>query len=143
MSKLRTFLALDWRDRLAFLRAWAWLCFARAALATVGLRRTLAMLAGTRFPPVAAGAATAFRADTRWIPIAARYVPGGTTCLVRSLGLVGVLRRRGIRAELRIGVGDTRPALKAHAWVEVDGVPVNESAEIAGRYRAFGASPTL
>ena len=138
VGKLRTLRALDWHDRWSFFRAWAWLCLAKSALATVGLRRALTIIAGERGPVAGNGADS--RRDAKWIPIAARYVPGGASCLVRSLGLVGVLRRRGIRAELRIGVGDTRPALEAHAWVEVDGVPVSEPTDVATHYRAFGTS---
>jgi hypothetical protein len=143
MAKLRTLLALDRRDRGALFRAWAWLCFAKAALAVLGLRRTLSIVA-----PARAHAATPTREhgarEAKWNSIAARYVPGGASCLVRSLGLVAVLRRRGLHAELRIGVGDRRPALDAHAWVEVGGVPVNDSADVVSRYRAFGGrSPAL
>ena len=143
MRKLRTLLALDSRDREAFFRAWAWLCFAKAALAVLGLRRTLAIVAPAR-TAAAAPARERGAHEAKWNAIAARYVPGGASCLVRSLGLVAFLRRRGLRAELRIGVGDRRPVLDAHAWVEVGGVPVNESADVVSRYRAFGGrSPAL
>lgn len=138
MRKLRTLLALDWRDRRAFFHAWAWLCFAKAALAVVGLRRTLAIVTPAR-ADATADATERGRREAKWNSIAARYVPGGATCLVRSLGLVAVLRRRGVRAELRIGVGHLQPALEAHAWVEVGGAPVSEPADVARRYRAFGA----
>jgi hypothetical protein len=43
------------------------------------------------------------------------------TCLTRSLALVYLLRRRGLPAELRIGVRKTGEAFGAHAWVECQG----------------------
>ncbi len=137
MRKLRTLLRLDWRERRAFLGAWIWLSLAKAGLATVGLARTTRILC----PPAAATARGAkdVASEVKWIAIAARYVPGGASCLVRSVALLAVLRRRGLHSQLRIGVGDARPALEAHAWVEVDGVPVNDSDDVTARYRPFGA----
>jgi hypothetical protein len=50
-------------------------------------------------------------------------LPGDSRCLVRSLVLTRLLARRGIEGRLVVGV--TSPAgFEAHAWVELDGVPV-------------------
>lgn len=62
---------------------------------------------------------------------AARYAPWPATCLVRSLVLIAQLRRRGIHGNLRIGVRMCDGALKAHAWVEHGGVPVNDALDIS------------
>jgi len=71
------------------------------------------------------------------------------TCLARSLTAQLLLRRRGIDAELRIGVGrvDVDPGgatsgpaaapLAFHAWVEVDGIPVNDADDVAQRFAPF------
>lgn len=56
------------------------------------------------------------------------------SCLRRSLVLQGLLARRGIAAELRIGVRRDGERLQAHAWVEVAGVPIEEPEEIAAAY---------
>jgi hypothetical protein len=50
-----------------------------------------------------------------------------------------MLNERGVPAEMRIGVGRDRPdeALLFHAWVEVDGQVVNDSADIADRFAPF------
>jgi hypothetical protein len=55
-------------------------------------------------------------------------LPGDSRCLVSSLVLISVLARRGVAATLLIGV---RPGAEfgAHAWVEVDRVPVLPAAE--------------
>ena len=139
MRKLRTLLALDWRDRGALFRAWAWLSFAKAALAVLGLRRTLAIVAPARADAAAQTREHGAR-EAKWNSIAARYVPGGASCLVRSLALLGLLRRHGVAAELRVGIGRTAPQLEAHAWVEIDGVPVNDAADVATRYPPFSGS---
>jgi hypothetical protein len=132
VSKLRTFLALAPTERRALFEAWRWVCASRARLLVAGLAPTLQ--AWRR--PARAGAP--WPAAARWIRIADRYCPGGGNCLVRSLALFGVLRRAGIAAELRIGVDRTASALQAHAWVEVDGTPVNDAADVAARYAPFG-----
>lgn len=137
MRKLRTFLALPGAERAAFLEAWFRVCTSKLALHVLGLPRTLAW--HSRAPDRGAASRELPRA-ARWIGVAARYTPGGASCLVRSLALLGLLRRRGIAAALRVGVGRTAPCLEAHAWVELDGLPVNDAADVAARYPPFAGS---
>lgn len=72
------------------------------------------------------------------VNIAARHTVGPVTCLTRSLLLVWLLRRRGVRGQLRIGVRRIESGLAAHAWVEVDDMPVNDQADIGARFLPFG-----
>ncbi len=49
-------------------------------------------------------------------------------CLVRSLAIQRMLRRRGVRAgSLAIGVRLRDGAFEAHAWVELDGAVIGDS----------------
>ncbi len=57
-------------------------------------------------------------------------LPGDTRCLRRSLVLTRLLARRGIPGRLVIGTR-TRPEFMAHAWVELDGVPVLATDDVA------------
>ena len=57
-----------------------------------------------------------------------RVLPADDRCLMRSLVLTGLLARRGVYAKLVIGVRPN-PTFAAHAWVEVDGLPVLEANE--------------
>ncbi|HEX7089118.1 MAG TPA: lasso peptide biosynthesis B2 protein [Longimicrobiales bacterium] len=51
-------------------------------------------------------------------------------CLVRSMAIQRMLRRRGITsANLNIGVRTRGGAFEAHAWVELDGVVIGDSRE--------------
>lgn len=70
--------------------------------------------------------------------IAGRRGPVATTCLRQALVVHGLLRRRGLQPELKLGVG-RRPGQAAdmHAWVELDGVPL---AQPELRHRAFQAA---
>ena len=57
---------------------------------------------------------------------ASRYIPGGT-CLPQSLALAWLLRRRGIPVSVRIGTRNDNGRFEAHAWVEYEGVAVNDA----------------
>jgi hypothetical protein len=50
-------------------------------------------------------------------------LPTDSRCLMRSLVLVRLLARRGIEAQLILGVSSAE-RFQAHAWVELDGRPV-------------------
>ena len=63
---------------------------------------------------------------------AARYVPGAT-CLAKSIGLVWMLRGRGIAADVRIGVR-TAGRFESHAWVALDGVALTDDRDANGGY---------
>lgn len=52
-----------------------------------------------------------------------RVLPTDGRCLMRSLVLMGLLARRGVYAKLVIGVSPD-PTFEAHAWAEVDALPV-------------------
>jgi hypothetical protein len=57
-------------------------------------------------------------------------LPMDSRCLIRSLVLLRLLERRGIRATLQIGVKATGD-FGAHAWVEHEGAPVLPTGHIA------------
>jgi hypothetical protein len=77
---------------------------------------------GTSAPGALADAVAAARAVNL---VAARL---RATCLTRSLVLHRILAGRGIATVLRVGVRNGGDGLHAHAWVECDGVPVNDTA---------------
>jgi hypothetical protein len=64
------------------------------------------------------------------VAASARALPGPSACLSRSIALEALLRGAGHAAELRIGVArrPDRCGLDAHAWVEVEGVALDEGA---------------
>ena len=76
----------------------------------------------------------------RLLNAAANNHPRKPTCLRRSLGLKKLLERRGIAAVLCIGVTKGNLEVNAHAWIECDGIAVNDSADVALRYSQF---PTI
>jgi hypothetical protein len=62
-------------------------------------------------------------------------LPTDSRCLIRSLVLSRLLARRGISAELVIGVR-SGAEFAAHAWLEYDGRPVLPSADFDPIFRA-------
>lgn len=99
-------------------------------------RRTLARPA----PPTGVDVSSRLRVATEAaevVDLAARRGPWRANCLQRSTVLWRELNRRGVDADLRIGVraGDTSPAM--HAWVEVDGRIVNDRPDVASRFSPF------
>ncbi len=71
---------------------------------------------------------------------AARHSPFPSTCLVRSLVLQWLLRRRGMGTELRIGVRLDGGRLAAHAWLEREGTVISDRPEAIGGFVPFGRS---
>jgi hypothetical protein len=76
----------------------------------------------------------------RMIRAALRYGVVRPTCLAESLGLWYLLRKQGVSAELRIGVRKIAHKFEAHAWVEFDGVALNQPEEQHRHYAAFDSA---
>lgn len=60
----------------------------------------------------------------RLAAIAGRHGPAKATCLRQSLLVYGLLRRQRLTPELKLGVRREDATFAAHAWVELDGVPL-------------------
>ena len=120
------------------LAAWLWLPLFWLGLRVLGLPRFQAWL--QKAPTRAALSMTlpAIKALGEAVNIAARHTPFPATCLTRSLLLGWLLRRRGVASKLRIGVRLTQGMLDAHAWVECEGVPVNDSPDVNAQFVSFG-----
>lgn len=65
---------------------------------------------------------------------AARHCPWPATCLRRSLLLWAFLLRSGVASELRLGFRNPDGKFEAHAWVEWNGVPLNDTPDVRSRY---------
>lgn len=137
-SRLARWHELSAAQRRALLQAWLLLPIFWLGLRAMGLARLQARLAGKagveQFPLSLPEA----KAIGEAVNIAARHTPFRVTCLSRSLVLDWLLRRRGVASDLRIGVRLVGGALDAHAWVEFEGMPVNDRTDIAQTFATFG-----
>ena len=146
--RLQRWRALDERDRWRLIGCVVGLWFVHASLAVFGYGRTRRMIERVSRRTPARAATSAEIADAqalaRLAASAGANALGEATCLRRALLLHGWLRRRGLQPALLLGLPANAAApapgdFSAHAWVELDGVPLLESD--AG-YRAFvPASP--
>ena len=87
--------------------------------------------------PVHAPALITARRLHRIIGLAARLHLLSMTCLVQSLSLRWMLKRRGIPSSVRIGAVSVAGTVRAHAWLELDGEKIGESEDVDGLFRAL------
>jgi hypothetical protein len=66
------------------------------------------------------------------IIVATALYPGRSKCLEQTVASFVLLRRRGVRVQMRLGV-QPYPFF-AHAWLEMDGRPLTESQEVVSRF---------
>ena len=109
----------------------------KLALALLGFTRTRRLVeAYTCRPPVLPPVPMLRVAELeRVVALAAAFCPGRALCLEQSLMLHALLRRAGVVSRLRLGV-QPHP-FAAHAWIEVDGMPVNDVVEHVRHFTAF------
>jgi hypothetical protein len=70
------------------------------------------------------------RAIARIVKIAAEHGCYRAKCLQQTLVIWCLLRRNQIEGEIRFGARKAGGELQAHAWVEVDGVALNEDSDV-------------
>ena len=77
------------------------------------------------------------RKTARLVEAAGRYGPYRAKCLHKSLTLWWLLRRQGIESQIRFGARKNDRRMEAHAWVEFDGTPLNDSTDVGERFKPF------
>lgn len=109
------------------------------ALRRYGLNAVQARLLSSADPTSVARPDRARAERISWcVQIAAAYGPWPANCLQRSVILCWFLHRRGLHGDLRIGVRRTEDnRLDFHAWVEHDGVVINDRRDVRERYATF------
>ena len=144
MSRFKKFLVLSGADKITFMVALCGLPGVYLNLRRFGFKNYLARL---QHIPLAAVPPDI---ETSSVPAqisylvnsAARLLFRREACLERSILLWSLLRRRGIESELKIGVVTEDSTMRAHAWIEIDGEPINEPPDTNQRFTAFESSFT-
>lgn len=128
-------------DRWLLVQAFLALPLVALGLRCFGLRR---LQAGLNQGAAMAGHPSALKSDldqaratARLVQAAARYGLFRLKCLPQSLVLWWLLRRQGLAGELYIGVRPEPSRLEAHAWVEFQGLVLNDSEDVARRFAPF------
>ena len=130
---------LSGRERRLLVSAFFRLLAVDLTLRTFGFARARRWLGGggAARPPAPTGAERWAEIEevARAVAVAAAHHLYPMRCLARSLALQGLLARRGIGCELRIGVRkDEAGIFRAHAWIEYRGRAVTEAEGIEERY---------
>ncbi len=126
------FWRLSWAERGWLMQAWLMLHGVALALRWVSFQRVYGFLGRWS---LGSGQALAdegqILAQTRAI---VRLVQGAAAWNVH---LWWLLRRQGVASELRIGVRKEQGRFEAHAWVEREGVALNDGSDVNVRFAAF------
>ena len=76
------------------------------------------------------------------LSVGLKYGVWKPNCLTRSVALAWFLRRKAVPCDIRIGVpgalnADNASDFTAHAWVETQGMVLNDSQQISQQYQPF------
>jgi len=144
MSRFKKFWTLSGSDKITFMVALCGLPGVYLNLRRFGFKNYLARLQHISLAAIAPDIETSSGPAqiSYLINGAARLLFRREACLERSILLWSLLRRRGIESELRIGVATEDGTIRAHAWVEIDGEPINEQPQTNKKFAAFDSSFT-
>jgi hypothetical protein len=142
MDNLSKFLRLTWSERWLFLQALLLLPLTALLLRLFGLRSCQRLLAALA-PPTSSvtepqhATLNQARLTARMVRAAAQHDLFRARCLPQALALWWLLRRQRIAGTLRIGTRLIFGQLQAHAWLEYQGVPLNEDERVYQSYAVF------
>ena len=120
--------------------AWFLLLFVDVGLRLFSFQRVQRMLRSNRLamPSDDSEKTSQIIQRQRWVVnLASHYHLIKMTCLRRALTLQKMLDGRGIQSELRFGVRKETDKLEAHAWLEREGVVINEPETVTERFAAL------
>ena len=144
LKSLRRFSALEPTARTLFLRSLVMLPLVGLSLKFRGFEATrstlLKSLSHTKPQTDSDSQYKQICLTARMVNAADRHGPVHPSCLVKSLTLWWLLGRQGITSQLRVGVRKEGGNLEAHAWVEREGIALNEPEEHHHHYAAFDAA---
>jgi len=128
--RLKGWLRLGWNERLLLPGLAVLLTTIHVLIALFGYaptRRWLERFSHNPRPrPSRSHELNAARRLAEMAAIAGRNGLVDATCLRQSLMVYYLLRRKGLAPSLKIGVRTDDGRLDAHAWVELDGVPLDK-----------------
>ena len=117
-----------------------------AALHTIGFRRWSSFL--SKFAPkknptaeVTPESLESARRTARMVATASNEGIIHGQCLEESIVLWWLLKRQRLPAELQIGGRRKGAEFEAHAWVELDGNPVNDHEDVGQDFARFSREP--
>ena len=138
MNSWRKFWRLSRFERRLFIESLLLLPLSGLALRLISFKRLQSFL--THLAPANQSSkemAQIARITNVMVQAAARHGAYRATCLPQSLTLWWLLRRQGIESDLRFGARKEAGCMEAHAWVELGGIPLNETFDVDQRFKPF------
>ena len=138
-SAWHRFWALPGADRRLVLRLFLLLPAVAAGIRILGVRRLCSFLSGRLSAPSPGAGPDVARARElgRLVGAVAGRIPGRPACLTCSITLWYLLQRRGLPAEVRLGVRTAEGPFQAHAWVECGGEVLNDEQDVGKLFAVF------
>lgn len=124
------------REERGDLYAAAWRLLVVRLVLLFGIRRSARWLDGFSTPAAAAMDWSLWRRRAAALKRLGSRLPG-IECLARALALRWWMRSAGLDARLRIGARPGEDGVAAHAWVELDGVPVDDHPAHVGGFQVI------
>ncbi len=146
IRRYQTFVNLAGSEQLLLVRAMCWLPIVAILVRVKGMNYTQDLLGRLPLDRCATDSlATGTDLDrtaeiwmtVKIVRVAVRYYQPWANCLKHSLVLWYLLRVRGIISEIGIGIERDCAQFSAHAWVECQGMILNDSADVHQRFQAF------
>ena len=137
--KWSVWVKLSWREKALLMQALLWLILVSVLLEWWGMGRTQSLLTKLSAQLETKSLLVSqyqLEQTVRIVAIAARHSRLWTNCLKKSLVLWYMLRRQQIPSELRIGVR-LAGGFKAHAWIEHQGIVLNDSPQVHQDFAMF------
>jgi hypothetical protein len=141
-ERIRRYKALDAESRTLFWRAVRLLPQVTLSLRLRGYAQTAASLqsrAKSHLDTIVAEQDLALKIakTSRMVRAASQFGSIRATCLAQSLTLWLLLQQQNISSAIKIGVRKENGRMEAHAWVERNGVTLNETDEVHQHYAPF------
>ena len=120
---------------------WVGVRVTRLLIRVLGFARTVTLLGS--LPPALGRRPADAVAATSWARSIDRASgrPYGGTCLDRSVFLWSLMRLHRLDGNVRIGISLDGDSIAGHAWVEVDGVVINDTPDVAESFAVFEDDP--
>jgi Transglutaminase-like superfamily len=138
--KARIYLLLTGEERSLLLQAIIFLPLVAFSLQLWGMQRTqqaLTRLSNSAISLTSDVRLIQIQKTSRLVEIAANYIPVWGNCLKKSLVLWFLLRRQGIVSELLIGARRLEGEFQAHAWIEYQGIVINDTPNVRQSFAIF------
>lgn len=136
--KLQTARQLSWPDWLNLLEAWWGLLAFYLAIRLARFEQLdVSMHPARQGRDLPKDATNRAWHTQKLVSMAARLHLLSMTCLPRALTLRWMLSRRGIPAQLQIGMSKSPAGVYAHAWVEVGEAAIGEPEDIGDRFKVL------